>query len=365
MLLSKPKRLLCLLALITLIASLAITLISTHVSRAANAFTSVTDYHVVTGRDPWGTAFDSKGNVWVAIPDCNPNPDCTGTIGPARIEVFNPTTSSWIATYRLPAGYGQPLFLAFDAQGKVWFPMFNTNALGMFNPATKVFQQWALPTPVAGPWDIAIDHKGFIWITEHYTNKIARFDPASHSFIEIATPATNSDPYGIAVDASNNIWFTENNAAVALIAEYTTGGQLLEYKIRNTFKKTLTPHLITVDPHGNIWWTEGFVGSIGELKISLAVPGTNNGVTEYVYPRLCVGCKIHTSGIGVDSSGLIWFDDSLQNTFGSFPDSGTGAFHMYNAPSAKSHPHDGLQVDSQDRIWFDEENANKLAEAVQ
>lgn len=365
MLLSEPKKLLYVLILPILITGFVITFVTVHASRAASAFTSLTDYHIPTGLDPWGTAFDKMGNVWVAIPECDPNPVCSGKIGPARLEVFNPTTSSWIATYRLPAGYGQPLFLAFDAQGNAWFPMFNTNTLGKFNPTTKTFQQWALPTPSAGPWGIVIDHNNYIWVTEHYTNKIARFDPNAQSFIEIATPAANSDPYGITVDANNNIWFTENNDAVALIAEYTSGGQLLEYKVRNTLKKTLTPHLITVDPNGNIWWTEGFTGRIGELKTGLASPGTSNGVTEYLYPRLCSGCKIHTSGISVDSNGLIWFDDSLQNTFGSFPDSGTGTFTMYNTPSPKSHPHDGLQVDSQNRVWFDEEYANKIAEVVQ
>ena len=366
MLLGKPKKLLYLIVLPTLITGLVVTFVTTvHTSRAANALTSVTDYHIPVGFDPWGTAFDSQGNVWVAVPDCNPDPDCGGTLHPAHIEVFNPTTSSWIATYRLPTGYGQPLFLAFDAHGNMWFPMFNTNTLGMFNTIAKTFQQWQLPTPFAGPWDIAIDHNGYIWITEHYTNKIARFDPNSQLFIEVTTPAADSDPYGITVDANNNIWFTENNSAVALIAEYTAGGQLREYKIRNKIYQNLTPHLITVDPNGNIWWTEGFTGRIGELKISLASPGTNKGVTEYIYPRLCIGCKTHTSGISVDSNGQVWFDDSLQNTFGSFPDSGSGTFSMYTAPSSKSHPHDGLQVDSQNRIWFDEENADKLAEDVQ
>ncbi len=78
-----------------------------------------------------------------------------------------------------------------------------------------------------------------------------------------------------------------------------------------------------------------------------------------------MNCGTHASGISVDSNGLIWFDDSLQNTFGSFPDSGTSTFSMYNAPSSRSHPHDGLRVDSSNRIWFDEEYAEKLAEAVQ
>jgi len=355
--LRRKKLLLSLIVLPTLIASLAFTFGAVHPSLAASALTSLTDYHVQSGLDPWGTAFDSSGHVWVAVPGCNPNPDCGNNAGPGKIEEFDPSTSTWIKT--IPLTSGQALFLAFDAQGNLWFPMFHTNQLGEYDTSGH-FNFWPLPTTASGPWDLVFDHTGNIWITEHFVNKIAEFNPTTQQFVEYATPATNSQPYGIAVDASNNIWFTENNSAVALIGEITATGQLAEYKIRSGSTTNLTPHLITVDPTGNIWWTEGFAGMIGELNTS-----TNNTVKEYAYPQTCKGCSTHSSGISVDSNGLIWFDDSQQNTFGSFLDTGTGSFSMYNAPSSRSHPHDGLRVDSSNRIWFDEQYAEKLAEAVQ
>ncbi len=239
-----------------------------------------------------------------------------------------------------------------------------TNAIGMYDPVATTVTQWAVPTASAGPWGIAIDSNGKIWFTEHYVNQIGSFDPTSQTFHEVATPASNSDPYGITVDASNNIWFTENTDSVALIGEYTNQGVLNEYKIRNTSTggTGLTPHLITLDPNGNIWWSEGWVSAIAILNLAAAQPGTNNGVTEYHYTPSCSSCGSHTSGISSDKQGLIWLDNSLQNTFGSFPVGG-GSFSFYNSPG--NHPHDGLNVDSQNRIWFDEEFSNKLAEAIQ
>ena len=366
----RSKRLLfSIVALATLIASIAMICgaISNPLRPAsvqAAGLTS-TDYYLSNGSDPWGTAFDSSGRVWVAAPDCDPSPMCSSTTPPGKIDVFNPATSSWPNTYTLPSGYAQPLFLAFDAQGNVWFSLPMGNSIGMLNPSNKTFQQWTVPTPSAGPWGIAIDQNGNIWFTEHYTNKIGRFNPTTQTFTEISTPATNSQPYGITVDGSNNVWFTENNSSVALIGEYTSGGTLQEYKIRTGSTSGLTPHLITADPNGNIWWSEGWVSAIGELVVSQAVPGTNQGVTEYFYQKTCNSCGSHTSGISVDSTGQIWFDDSLQSIFGSFPDSGSGFFSIYNAPTSNSHPHDGLNVDSQNRVFFDEEFANKLAKAVQ
>jgi streptogramin lyase len=357
------KVLLCLMALTMVFASVTLIFVSVHSTLAQQQAATLTksDFPIPAGNDPWGTAFDSQGNVWLAIPSCDPSPMCSTSTPPGKLAVFNPGTSSWSATYQLPSGYAQPLFLAFDGNGNVWFPMPMNNALGMYNPGLHTFQQWSVPTPGSGPWDVAIDHNGKIWFTEHYTNKIGSFDPITHIFKEIATPASNSQPYGITVDGNNNVWFTENNSSVARIAEYTPAGKLLEYKVRSTSASGLTPHLLTVDANGNIWWSEGFVGMIGELQVKLAAPGTTNGVTEHAYPQSCQTCGTHTSGISTDKNGLVWFDDSLQSIFGSFPQSGTGSFATYGSPSPNSHPHDGLNVDGLNRIWFDEEFGNKLA----
>jgi streptogramin lyase len=328
------------------------------ISIDAKAFAGLTTY-AVPGGEPWGTAFDSSGRVWVALPGCDPSPKCPSSTPPGKLALFDPTTRSWVKVVSLPAGYGQPLFVAIDRSGKVWFTMPVTNTLGVYDPVSTHITQWTVPTSGAGPWDLVINSKGIIWFTEHYVNKIGSFDPNLHTFHEIATLASNSQPYGIAVDASDNIWFTENTDAVALIGRYTAQGNLLEYKIRNTptAGTGLTPHLITIDMHGNVWWSEGWVSAIGTLNVAAASPGTNKGVTEHFYTPTCKQCGSHTSGIKADSQGRIWFDDSLQNDFGSFSIAG-GSFSFY---SASGHPHDGLNVDKHNRIWFDEEFANALA----
>src|SRR2546421_3522892 len=110
--------------------------------------------------------------------------------------------------------------------------------------------------------------------------------------------------------------------------------------------------MITVDPNGNIWWTEGWAAAIGELVVSKANPGTNNGVTEYTYQQPCSNCGAHSSGIRVDSNGEVWFDDSLQSILGTFPDSGSGQFTLYNTPTVNSHPYEGLAIDGNNNAWF-------------
>src|SRR5215469_13602018 len=98
-------------------------------SSLASGISSVTDY-AVPGSFPWGTAFDSSGRVWVAMPGCDLAPSCPSSTPPGKLALFDPNSSSWVTVVSLPAGYGQPLFVAIDQNGKIWFTMPVTNAIG-------------------------------------------------------------------------------------------------------------------------------------------------------------------------------------------------------------------------------------------
>src|SRR5215472_7367537 len=113
-------------------------------SSLASGISTVTDYPV-PGADPWGTAFDSSGRVWVALPGCDPSPSCPSSTPPGKLALFDPSTSSWVTVVSLPAGYGQPLFVKVDSTGKVWFTMPVTNSIGVYDPAGTTVRQWAVP----------------------------------------------------------------------------------------------------------------------------------------------------------------------------------------------------------------------------
>src|SRR6266702_159156 len=207
-------------ALTVVVASLLLavwSIIGSHAQAThASGISSVTDYFV-PGSFPWGTAFDSSGNVWVALPGCDLAPSCSSSTPPGKLALFDPTGQNWKTTVQLPSGYGQPVFVAVDSSSNVWFTMPVTNSIGMYNPTHATVTQWAVPTSSAGPWDLAIDSTGKIWFTEHYVNQIGSFDPNTQTFHEMATPTASSQPYGITIDSSNNIWFTENPDTAAQI----------------------------------------------------------------------------------------------------------------------------------------------------
>src|SRR5260370_4168331 len=123
---NKRKLLLCFVALGTLVASLALAFNmfgkGIRPTYAASPGVNVTDFYIPTGQEPGGTTFDSIGNVWVAIPGCDPSPTCSSNTPPGKIAEYKPASSSCIATYQLPANYDQPLCLPFSVHGNLWSP---------------------------------------------------------------------------------------------------------------------------------------------------------------------------------------------------------------------------------------------------
>ncbi len=372
------------LAFFSVLASflLAWTVVSNHLF-PAHASSQAPIREIFARPDPWGIAFDKNSHVWLAQPECDPSPLCSRAVQGVISEYSDPAFA-WLNDYTEPAGYSSPVFLAIDGSGNIWFTEPMTAAIGELipdqaNPASSTWNQWQTPSGGA-PFDLAFDSSGKLWFTEVNTGKIGEFDPASQQFIaETPVPTANSLPYGISGPDPNSgsMWFTENSNATPQIGSFfppssgpLSTSAIKEYKT-NSGSSAATPHLITFDGRGDIWWTEGTDGEIGRLVISKAASGTDNGVTEYKDPG-CVNtsgasipCQfgIHTSGIAVDSSGTVWFDDSQNAQIGSFVPS-TSTFTLYATPTANSHPHDGLAIDSNNNVWFAEEFADQLGEVL-
>ncbi len=338
------------------------------------------------GVDPWDVKFDKNGHVFVAEPQCDVDvnifPVCGSSIintGIIEYSVANFTNNANPINKLLePQGYTSPFFLAFDSSGNLWFTEPVSNSIGEYDTQGN-WHQWSVPTAQASPFDLTFDQYGHLWFTEIHASQVGEFDPGTQTFNEYPTPTPDSRPYGITGPdpTAHSIWFTENSGTVHRIVELTPntdgtikGGQMKEYLTTTNCpgSNCITPHLITYDQTGAIWWSEGYDGSIGELVISQAVNGTSNGVIERaVPPPNCPpdaqNCSSHISGIGVDSNGLVWFDDALSSRYGSYNPS-TNQFSMYVVGSTTSndHPHDGLTVDCNNNVWFSEEFANTLTE---
>jgi streptogramin lyase len=320
--------------------------------------------------NPWGTAIDGAGNVWFAESGCDFAPTCAANTPPGQIGRVD-SASGAVTYYALPGIPGnQPIFVAFDGSGQLWFTTPNNSMIGEFSPSTGRFiGQWPV-TAGSGPWDLTVAD-GKIWYTEHLASAVGMFDPDTHAHLDFQTPSANSNPYGITA-SGELIWFTENNSNVDRVAvlDTTEPDVISEYPIVRPLSGT--PHMIVVDASGRPWWTEGFSNTIATLDPATATPGSCGttsglctGIRRFdVPPSGMCGDSAHTSGIAFQSSqDLVWLDNSLTAQVGSFSPS-TGTFGMNTLSDCGAHPHDGLNLDSAGNVWFDEEFANAIGELV-
>jgi streptogramin lyase len=339
--------------------------------RVAHPSTTVKTFSLAPGvGNPWGTAIDGSGQIWFAEPGCDFAPVCPADAPPGQIGVLDPSSGA-VTYYTLPSVPGnQPIFLAFDGSGKLWFTTPDNSMIGEFDPATRTFVgQWPV-TPGSGPWDLTFA-AGQLWYTEHLASAVGMFNPATHTHQDFQTPSANSNPYGIAA-SGGLVWFTENSSSVDRVAvlDTTRGNAISEYPIVLPFSGT--PHLIAIGPGGQPWWTEGWGNTIATLDPALAkagdcgvTSGNCNGIQRFRLPSsTACGGEAHTSGIAFQpATGLIWLDNSLTAQVGSFTPS-TGAFDLTTLGSCGAHPHDGLTLDRAGNVWFDEEFANSLGELI-
>ena len=319
---------------------------------------------------PWGTAVDKAGNLWFAEPGCDFSSTCSAGSRPGQIGELK-LASHRIALYTLPRAPGnQPIFVAFDGRGKLWFTTPNNDRIGEFDPVRRKFVgQWRVSAGSA-PWDLAFA-RGKIWYAEFRGSAVGRFDPATHAHRDFRTPSADSEPYGIAVRAGL-VWFTENGSGVDRVAVLDTRRHdaIREYPI--VLPQSGTPHMITLGPSGHPWWSEGFSGTIATLDPARAVPGscgrtagTCRGVRRFTVPP-ATGCTLgsHASGVLFDQTRhLLWLDDSLSGRVGSL-NPRTGRFDLIKLHDCNAHPHDGLALGRSGNVWFDEEFANGLGELV-
>jgi streptogramin lyase len=316
----------------------------------------------------WGTAVDRRGNLWFAAARCDFALTCPRATPPGQIGEIKASTHA-VVLYTLPKIPGnQPIFLAFDHSGKLWFTTPSNSKLGEFNPSTgKVIGQWSV-TRGSGPWDLTVAD-GRIWYTEHFTSAVGSLNPATHTHRDFPTPSSNSNPYGIAA-AGRLLWFTENNSTVDRVAVLDTsrGNAISEYPI--VLPESGTPHMIAVGSDGHPWWTEGWTDSIATLDPAVATPGECgstsgfcSGIQRFQLPPSTVcSAAAHTSGIAFDrSANLVRLDNTLSAQVGTF-DPSTGGFALQALSDCNAHPDDGISIGRDHRVWFNEKFGNAIGE---
>lgn len=135
--------------------------------------------------------------------------------------------------------------------GRVWFSQFNNSRLGVITPATGAIEM--IDTPFPAPRRFRIDSRGVLWVPSYYEGKFFRYDPATREFREFALPTGRGDMvYALAIDQRDDtIWLCGTNSDTLIHFDPRTE-QFSTYLLpsRVSFTRELE-----VDAEGNVWTT--------------------------------------------------------------------------------------------------------------
>ncbi|MEM2776515.1 MAG: hypothetical protein QXU83_04475 [Candidatus Bathyarchaeia archaeon] len=279
------------------------------------------------GSEPYEIAVDSEGQVWFT--------EYHGDrIGRFKNGVF--------VEFELSPG-SFPMGIAIDKNvsfPNVWFTEYGSNKIGKiyFNTTGGywVIVEYTVPTSNSGPMDIAVSPvDGLVWFTEYTENKISSFNPWTRVFKEYSLPSLSDGswhPREIIVDDNGFVWFSfdsENSLDYDKIGKLNPwSGELTFYDIPT---QAAGPRSLIIDKDGAIWFTEYDKGKIGRL----------NPITQYITEFTLSDPSCKPWGIAIDASKNppIWFTEWTGNKIGRVdPTTGTTISTVTTITSATTTP---------------------------
>jgi virginiamycin B lyase len=155
------------------------------------------EYPVPRGSAPLGMAVGTDHTIWY-----------TGEVANTIVRL-DPTTGQ-LTDHDAPALRSELKGMAADAAGNLWAAASQRGKLLRLGSRTGVIAEFAPPTEDSGPYSVDVDTaRNLIWFSEAFTDRIVRFDPASKTFLEFPIPSPGSNVQRIEIDRSrpNRVWW--------------------------------------------------------------------------------------------------------------------------------------------------------------
>jgi streptogramin lyase len=288
-----------------------------------------------------------------------------------------------------------PYFPAFDSQGNLWVPSYNTNTLVEFDP---------LGTPLSGsggfaggglnqPYAVAVNSVDNVWavnfgpigasgisrfrndgtpITSSAYNCSSTcffpaFDTTGNLWISGATQTTvlasdgtqigsfgtNAYNSGIVIDSNGNTWTLGHGGAVYRLTR-PSSSTTFNQSVTASSGNELTP--MAADSANNIWFVSNRNNAIGKLSSSGALLSPASGYSG--------GGLKGPAGIAVDGDGNIWVANRDGNSISAFTNGGTAITPTTGYTAQNVSGPRGLAIDLSGNVWITNFTYNSVTEFV-
>src|SRR3954452_10399924 len=204
------------------------------------------------------------------------------------------------------------------------------------------------------PLGIALDPSGDVWFSEGSSNRIGRMTldqskpfggtPGSIKHYNIPNPVVEPVPG----QAPNTCGNPGQPACPPLV-------------LPNPALTTL-PHSVAVDRKGRVWYTGEASETIGYLDPAKAHAGTTDGFEDTPGPVNEFGRKLAPADIAIDADGTAFFSDEYGDQIASATIDSLGKVQAKFAfrPTTRNSLTDSPLVDPDGNLWFLEAGANRI-----
>lgn len=167
------------------------------------------------GMYPHSLGVGPDGRIWFNG-HFSRDPELIGSVQPASGMMETAAVPPHPSLATKPGG-PIPYELRVAPDGTVWGSELAGNRIFSYQPASRRFSTWTLPTPVSGPRRFDIDRRGVLWIPAYSAGLLVKFEPATGRFTEIPLPIANALPYVARMDQEREVLWIGAAAADAVI----------------------------------------------------------------------------------------------------------------------------------------------------
>ncbi len=150
---------------------------------------------------PYGIDLAPDGSVWFS----QLNEHRIGRVDPETLDVEVIDTP-----------FPGPRRLRFDSKGMLWIPSFSGSKLVRFDPTTRAFEEWALPTQPRGsetPYALHVDRKtDHVWICGTASDSMIRFEPERERWTRYPLPTRVTFTREVDFDTEGRVWTSNSNS---------------------------------------------------------------------------------------------------------------------------------------------------------
>ena len=221
-----------------------------------------------------------------------------------------------------------------------------------------VVTEYDLPRRPMLPHDVIVDADGIVWFSLFDEDFLGRFDPRTLTYSEFPIPVTRKDfPKGsldLEVDPEGNLWLSRMFQTGAAKFDKKTGKVQAfplarDRQNEHSQQSMVGPQRWTVD--GKLWINDAGIPGLHRLDMK-----TGKWETWKPYANMKGPHSVY--GIYADSKNNIFFMDFGGENVGRI-DAKTGELKLFPTPTPRSRPRRG-RMDDQDRVWFAEWRAEQI-----